>query len=273
MNKELRQFLKTVKTTKARSTYETYCNALKKWFPNSDEIDFSIEYVTNKLASFKVGQNTKVLRCSVLKNFLTYYGYNHKVPNHEKLVDLLNSVQKKQTVPEVVLHEQYKAIRELIKEPYLRLIVDLIYKNGLRISEAVYILTDNFNEAQRTITLLDTKNHNDYKIYLTKGLTQDIADFIKSKRKKSIWLFDNRGKARNKDSVGTAIKKYCRLAGYPDLHAHSFRHGSAVFMLENGVDIYKIKEHLHHRSIKSTERYLHMTPRQHEQVTSIFENA
>ena len=273
MNKDLKQWLKVVKATKGDNTYKAYLQAMKNWFPNSDNVDLSLDYLTKRLDSFNVAQNTKVLRCRALKGFLTHYGYNHRIKDHEAILKLINSVHQKKVVAEVVSHEQYIKIRSMIREDWLRIVVDLLYKNGLRISEATHILTENFNEADSKITLFDTKNGNDYKIYLTKGLTKDIADFIRTKKKQTVWLFDNKGKARDVKAVGVKIKNYCDEAGFEGLTAHSFRHGSAVFMLEHGMDIYKIKEHLHHKSIKSTERYLHMTPKQIEQVTSIFENA
>lgn len=274
MDRNLKQWLKMVKATKGENTYKAYIQAMRNWFPNSDNVNLSLDYLTKRLDGFtNVSQNTKVLRCRALSNFIAHCNAKHKLKDYEQITQLLNSVHQKQTVPEVVSHEQYRKIRDLIKEDWLRIIVDLLYKNGLRISEATYILTENFNAEAGTITLKDTKNGNDYKIYLTKGLTADIASYIKSKKRKSIWLFDYKGRARNAQAVGAKIKQYCKQAGYGELSAHPFRHGSAVFMLENGMDIYKIKEHLHHKSIKSTERYLHMTPKQIEQVTSIFENA
>ena len=273
MDKELKSYLRTVKITKSENTYKSYINELRHWFPNSDNVDLSYDYIAKRLDGFDCAHNVKVLRCSVLSGFITHYGYTHRLKDHEKIMNLLNSVHSKRTVPEVASHEQYTKIRSIIKEDWLRILVDLLYKNGLRISEACYIRTENFNPVDRTITILDTKNGNDYKIYLTKGLSSDIEAFIKSKPKKSMWLFDNKGKARNKTAVQDKIKAYCRAAGYENLSAHPFRHGSAVYMLENGLDVFKVKEHLHHKSIRSTERYLHMTPKQVEQVRNVFENA
>ncbi len=273
MNKDLKKWLRYIKVTKSDNTYNSYRNEIRHWFPNSDNVDLSLDYLTKRLDSFKCKHNVKVLRCRVLAGFITYYSYTHTLKDHEQIIKLLNSVHTKQTVAKVVSHEQYTTIRSLIKEDWLKILVDLLYKNGLRISEACYILTENFNPAEGTITILDTKNSNDYKIYLTKGLVQDIQTYIKSKPKRSMWLFDYKGKARNKGAVRNKIKEYCRAAGFSFLSPHPFRHGSAVYMLENGMDLFKIKEHLHHKSIKSTERYLHMTPKQVEQVRDIFENA
>lgn len=273
MNKDLRSYLRTVKITKSENTYKSYRNELKNWFPDSDNVNLSYDYIAKRLESFDCAHNVKVLRCSVLLGFVTHYGYTHTLKDHERIVKLLNSIHSKRTVPEVVSHEQYTKVRSLIREDWLRIFVDLLYKNGLRISEAAHIRTENFDYEHGTITLLDTKNGNDYKIYLTNGLKEDIAQYIKSKPKKSMWLFDYKGKARNLDAVRKKIKQYCREAGYENLSPHPFRHGSAVYMLENGLDVYKVKEHLHHKSIKSTERYLHMTPKQVEQIKSIFENA
>ena len=92
MDKELKSYLRTVKITKSENTYKSYINEMRHWFPNSDNVDLSYDYIAKRLDSFKCAHNVKVLRCSVLSGFITHYGYTHRLKDHEKIMNLLNSV-------------------------------------------------------------------------------------------------------------------------------------------------------------------------------------
>jgi site-specific recombinase XerD len=51
-----------------------------------------------------------------------------------------------------------------------------------------------------------------------------------------------------------------------NLTPHSFRHSTAVHLLESGADINVLKAWLGHRSVKSTGRYLDLTLENHRQM-------
>jgi integrase len=59
-----------------------------------------------------------------------------------------------------------------------------------------------------------------------------------------------------KDSFERAVKK----AGLEDFHFHDLRHTFATRLIQNGVDLYAVKQMMGHRSIKTTERYAHHYP-------------
>ena len=55
------------------------------------------------------------------------------------------------------------------------------------------------------------------------------------------------------------MKEVCKRAGLPQLSPHALRHSHAVHLLEAGAPIKYVAERLGHASIKTTERYLHVT--------------
>lgn len=55
------------------------------------------------------------------------------------------------------------------------------------------------------------------------------------------------------------MKEVCKRAGLPQLSPHALRHSHAVHLLEAGATIRYVAERLGHATIKTTEKYLHVT--------------
>jgi site-specific recombinase XerD len=77
---------------------------------------------------------------------------------------------------------------------------------------------------------------------------------------------NQRGERLTRFGIGRIVEKYLRKAALttPSLRAkrlstHSFRHSTAIALLEGGADINVIKAWLGHRSTRTTSRYLDMS--------------
>ena len=55
------------------------------------------------------------------------------------------------------------------------------------------------------------------------------------------------------------VKGIAVRAGAPQFHAHSARHYCATALLRAGVDIRRVQTYLGHRSLRSTQRYTHLS--------------
>lgn len=55
------------------------------------------------------------------------------------------------------------------------------------------------------------------------------------------------------------MKEICKRVGLPQLSPHALRHSHAVHLLEAGAPIKYVAERLGHATIKTTEKYLHVT--------------
>jgi len=61
-------------------------------------------------------------------------------------------------------------------------------------------------------------------------------------------------------SLRVAFEKALRKAEIENFHFHDLRHSFATKLVQNGVDLYKLKELLGHKTVSMTARYAHHYP-------------
>ncbi len=136
--------------------------------------------------------------------------------------------------------------------------VVLLLDTGARYSEIAGLEWQKVNLQDRSIALWRPKVQNESVIYMT-----DRVFAILTKRlqcKKTDYVFQNRnGEARNYISV--TIRKAFKRAGITGCTAHTLRHTHATRLIQNGLNIYEVKEILGHADIRTTMRYAHIEQR------------
>ncbi len=68
-------------------------------------------------------------------------------------------------------------------------------------------------------------------------------------------------------SVLRSFRTACRNAGIEDFRFHDLRHTCASHLIMNGANLKEVQDHLGHRNISTTNRYLHLTD-EHKQKTA-----
>jgi len=152
-----------------------------------------------------------------------------------------------------------------------RLIFELLYASGLRVSELVGL---NLEDVDRESQMLRVRG---------KGRKERIVPYG-AKARQSLEAYENvragmaartgeggsaqalflnyAGRRLRERSVDRIVKKYARLlsTGW-NAHAHAFRHAFATHLLTEGADLRAIQELLGHRSLSTTQRYTHASIR------------
>jgi len=75
----------------------------------------------------------------------------------------------------------------------------------------------------------------------------------------STWVFCNKVGERIQ-SVKRFFATACQSVGISDFHPNDMRHTCAAWLVQSGVDLYRVRDLLRHKSIQMTERYAHLAP-------------
>jgi predicted DNA-binding ribbon-helix-helix protein len=146
-----------------------------------------------------------------------------------------------------------------------RLIGLLIFRHGLRVSEACELRWDDLDLTTNTIIVRRLKGSTDSTHFLERdevnGLRalqrQQAADGIQSP-----FVFINERRAPfNRDGINKMIKRAGKVAGLPfQVHVHMLRHSTGHALATRGMDTRRLQHYLGHASITNTVRYTAMSP-------------
>ncbi len=147
-----------------------------------------------------------------------------------------------------------------------RLIVELLYATGIRVSELCGLDVDDVDTGRRLLRVLGKGNKQ-----RTVPFGRPAADALTD------WLADGRPAVATPDS-GPALflgprgrrldprqartvvhQTVGAVAGAPDIGPHGLRHSAATHLLEGGADLRIVQELLGHSTLATTQLYTHVT--------------
>jgi integrase/recombinase XerC len=147
-----------------------------------------------------------------------------------------------------------------------RLIVELLYATGIRVSELCGLDIDDVDTPRRLLRVLG------------KGNKQRTVPFgVPAAAALSAWLSDGRPTLATADSgpallVGSRGRRLdprqartvvhqtmAAVDGAPDIGPHGLRHSAATHLLEGGADLRIVQELLGHSTLATTQLYTHVT--------------
>ena len=157
-----------------------------------------------------------------------------------------------------------------------RLIVELLYSTGIRVSELINIKLSDINFYNNEIKILG-KGSKERIVIFNSTCREALNKFITDGRRKlykkdSEYLFIGRNNGHiSSKYVRDIINKIKVKAGVEGkVSPHVFRHTFATDMLNNGADLVSVKDLLGHESLNTTSIYTHVT---NEQIKKVYEMA
>jgi type 1 fimbriae regulatory protein FimB len=141
----------------------------------------------------------------------------------------------------------------------------LIYRHGLRVSEACDLRWDDIDLTKRTIIVRRLKGSTDSSHYLEKDEHKALGELWRTYAKKGIktaYVFVNeRGAPFGRMGIGRMIERAGEAGGLRfQVHVHMLRHSTGYALAAKGMDTRRLQHYLGHASITNTVRYTAMSP-------------
>ena len=151
-----------------------------------------------------------------------------------------------------------------------KLIIELFYVTGIRLSELINIKISDINFDTNLIKVLGKRNK-ERLIPLSFGIVNELQSFLQ-KHKIDNYLFTTlEGNKVYAKLVYRVVNKYIgKISSINKKSPHILRHTFATHMLNNGADINAIKELLGHANLSATQVYTHITI---EKLKSVYKQA
>lgn len=224
------------------------------------------------LLLLKEGQRVSSVhrKISTLKSFYKYLiqeghiGTNPatvvSVPKQEKrLPTFLKEKQTRELFQQIDYTNDFEGVRD-------RLILQIFYGTGMRVSELVMLKDVDVDISQKTLKVLG-KRKKERIIPLLPILVEEIRDYIVRRNREvgvNPYLFVTKNNvALNRGQVYYIVKKYVsQVSTAVKRSPHILRHTFATQMLNNGADVNALKDFLGHSSLSATQVYTHSTREQ-----------
>lgn len=166
--------------------------------------------------------------------------------------------RKESKLPDVLNREGVRKIIEFTKNPIHRLIIQLLYSGGFRVSEIVNLQPRDIDIERNVVIVRGGKGKKDRLTLLPKSLKEDILKHLLKNSPKKFFFESNRQKKYSKRTIEEIVSKNSFGAIGRKVKPHTLRHSFATHLLESGTDIRYIQKLLGHKNLRTTQIYTHV---------------
>lgn len=216
--------------------------------------------------NLKKDKSTSVSRkISTFKSFYKFLYLNEYIDKKEYPLSKISYPKTEKKLPKFIY---YNDLLEMINESSKgkeglrdRLIIEMLYATGVRVSELVNIKINDIDFNNRRIIVCG-KGNKERIVYYGEYAMKVLNDYLRERENiNNQYLFlNNRGEKLTDRGVRYIIDNIMKnLSVKTHVTPHVLRHTFATDMLNNGCDIKVVQELLGHSSLKTTEVYTHVT--------------
>lgn len=188
----------------------------------------------------------------------------------ENVTEVMDSPRLLKLIPDFLSENEVEELLKASEGPENlqkrnRLILELLYSCGLRVSELCSLKMD-APDFQRSIMRVKGKGSKERMVPFGRTAEKFIVEYLRKVRpqldktgKVSELILSKNGKKITRAMVWQLIKKLAVEAGiHKNIFPHTLRHSFASHLLKNGADLRVIQEMLGHSDIATTQIYTHV---------------
>jgi integrase/recombinase XerD len=175
--------------------------------------------------------------------------------------------KRERKLPEVLSQEEIKLLIDTVQFEKSKLIIQLLYSSGLRVSELVNLTPKDLDFAQNIGWVRKGKGKKDRIFKIANSLSKPLSRHI-SKNPENKYLFSKENPLSTRN-IQLLIKKVAKKAGInKKVTPHTLRHSFATHLFEAGENLLIIQQLLGHENLETTKIYTHISQDQIKKVKS-----
>ncbi len=154
-----------------------------------------------------------------------------------------------------------------------KLLLQLCYGMGLRVSELVNLKITDIESARMQVLVSQGKGKKDRYVILPDSVLEMMRVYFKEFRPKNYFFEGQKGSQYSVRAAQQVFKDAMRKAKInKKVGIHSLRHSYATHLIEQGTDIRFVQDLLGHNSIKTTMIYTNITDQAKRKIKSPLDN-
>ena len=183
----------------------------------------------------------------------------------------VRGIRKQTHLPSFLFEDEVAELLKLDGDGFTelrdRLILELLYSTGCRISELVTVNLDDI-DFKRSRILVHGKGRKDRYVFVGAPAKRVLGDYLayrrerlarKGERNEKALVINANGQRITQRGVAGIIQKRVIEKGIAKkVSPHTFRHSFATHILDHGADIRVVQELLGHATLSTTQVYTHL---------------
>jgi len=171
----------------------------------------------------------------------------------EKRLSEIKLKKTKKKVDDYISTEEYKKLIAGTEDELMKLMIEIMFTHGIRISEMLGILLTDIKEMEKYYKIrINGRGNKERSIKVKKDLIDRINRYYNNPHR--IYLFETNkyGTRLTRNNVAMQIKRLGKKILGRDIHPHLFRHGFCVEKIKAGKSIKAISRYVGHSSSSIT---------------------
>ena len=198
----------------------------------------------------------------------TFFKYNLKEKNiKSNPMTLISNPKKEKKLPKYLNYEEMEKLLNAIDTSELegirdKLIIELLYSTGIRVSELVNIKIQDIKIKENQINILGKGNKERIVLFGEKA-KESIKIYLNAYKEyfegnilNNYLLINKKGKQLSTNKIELIVKDVLRKSALKlNISPHTLRHSFATHLINRGADLRSIQEMLGHSDISTTKIY------------------